>query len=149
MLVLTDTTPPDWSPADNPHAIAISEAKWWQRAVQLAVLRLRDPDDQRISWFSSRQIDARQLVFALRQLLSAARLADVAMETRGIDATARDSLAQARQNSRTRYLASRTCATPSCTSKIGLAGREGLALREDVGLDPVRVFRAAGLPFRG
>jgi hypothetical protein len=96
-VVVRDTTPPDWSPADNPHAIAISEAQWWQRAVQLAVLRLRDPDDQRISWFSSRQIDARQLVFALRQLLSAARLVDVAMEARGIDATARDALAQARQ----------------------------------------------------
>jgi hypothetical protein len=97
MLVVTDTTPRDWSPADNPHAIAISEAQWWQRAVQLAVLRLRDPDDQRISWFSSRQIDARQLVFALRQLLSAARLADTAMEARGIDANARDTLGQARQ----------------------------------------------------
>jgi hypothetical protein len=97
MLVVTDATPPDWSPADNPHAIALSEAQWWQRAVRLAVLRLRDPDDQRISWFSSRQIDARQLVFALRQLLGAARLVDVAMEARGIDATARDALAQARQ----------------------------------------------------
>jgi hypothetical protein len=97
MLVVTETTPRDWSPADNPHAIAISEAQWWQRAVQLAVLRLRDPDDQRISWFSSRQIDARQLVFALRQLLSAARLADVAMEAHGIDATAREALGHARQ----------------------------------------------------
>jgi hypothetical protein len=96
MLVMTGTTS-DWSPADNPHAIAISEGQWWQRAVQLAVLRLRGPDDQRISWFSSRQIDARQLVFALRQLLSAARLADMAMEARAIDATARNALAQARQ----------------------------------------------------
>jgi hypothetical protein len=95
MLVVTDT--PDWSPADNPHDIAISEAQWWQRAVQLAVLRLRDADDQRISWFSSRQIDARQLIFALRQLLSAARLVDVAMEARDVDATARDAFAQARQ----------------------------------------------------
>jgi hypothetical protein len=88
---------PDWSPADNPHAITISEAQWWQRAVQLAVLRLRDPDDERIAWFSSRQIDARQLVFALRQLLSAARLVDVAMQARGIDAAACEALARARQ----------------------------------------------------
>src|ERR1017187_10886653 len=94
---VTKPTRPDWSPADNPHAIAISEAQWWQRAVELAALRLRDPDDQRIAWFSSRQIDARQLVFALRQLLSAARLADVAMEARGVDAAARGALAQARQ----------------------------------------------------
>jgi hypothetical protein len=61
------------------------------------VLRLQDPDDQRIAWPSSRQIDARQLIFALRQLLSAARLADLAMETRGVDAAARDVLAQARR----------------------------------------------------
>lgn len=94
---VTNPAQPDWSPADNPHAIAISEAQWWLWAVQLAVLRLRDPDDQRIAWPSSRQIDARHLVFALRQLLSAARLADVVMEERGMDAAARDALAQARQ----------------------------------------------------
>ena len=97
MSVVTATVPPDWSPADNPHAIAISEAQWWQRAVQLAVLRLRDPDDQRISWFSSRQIDARQLVFALRQILNAERLVAVALEARGVDTAARDALAHARQ----------------------------------------------------
>lgn len=94
---VTNPAEHDWSPADSLHAIAISEAQWWQRAVQLAVLRLRDADDQRIAWFSSRQIDARQLVFALRQLLSAARLVDVAMEARGMDAAARDAIAQARQ----------------------------------------------------
>jgi hypothetical protein len=94
---VTATVPPDWSPADNPHAIAISEAQWWQRVVQLAVLRLRDPDDQRISWFSSRQIDARQLVFALRQVLNAERLVAVALEAHGVDTAARDALAHARQ----------------------------------------------------
>jgi hypothetical protein len=97
MLRVTGTTPADWSPADNPHAIAISEAQWWQRTVTLAVLRLRDDDDQRISWFSSRQIDAQQLVFALRQLLNAARLVDVAIEERGVATSARDALAGARQ----------------------------------------------------
>jgi hypothetical protein len=94
---VTASVPPDWSPADNPHAIAISEAQWWQRAVQLAVLRLREPDNQRISWFSSRQIDARQLVFALRQILNAERLVAVAMEARGVDAAAHEALARARQ----------------------------------------------------
>jgi hypothetical protein len=97
MSVVTATVSSDWSPADNPHAIAISESQWWKTAVQLAVLRLRDPDDQRISWFSSRQIDARQLVFALRQLLNAERLVAEAMETRGVDMAARDALAHARQ----------------------------------------------------
>lgn len=94
---MTNSTSTDWSPADNPHAIAISEAQWWQWAVRLTVLRLQDPDDQRIAWPSSRQIDARQLIFALRQLLSAAQLADLAMEARGVDAAARDALAQARR----------------------------------------------------
>ena len=71
---MTATPSGDWSPADNPYAIAVSEAQWWQRAVQLAVLRMRGGDDSRIAWFSSRQIDARQLVFALRQLLAAEQL---------------------------------------------------------------------------
>jgi hypothetical protein len=97
MLSVANTAPPDWSPADNPHAIAISEAQWWQRTVQLAVLRLREPDDQRISWFSSRQIDARQLVFALRQILNAERLVTVAIEARDVDKAIRDDLAQACQ----------------------------------------------------
>jgi hypothetical protein len=97
MLVVTASVPPNWSPADNPHAIAISEAQWWQRAVQLAVLRLRDREDQRISWFSSRQIDARQLVLALRQILNAERLVAVALEARGADTAAQDALAHARQ----------------------------------------------------
>ncbi len=94
---VTATTPADWSPADNPYAIAVSEAQWWQRAVRLAVLRLRDADDQRISWFSSRQIDARQLVFALRQLLNAERLEQVALKSLGIDPAVGKSLNQARQ----------------------------------------------------
>jgi hypothetical protein len=97
MSVVTASVPPDWSPADNPHAIAISEAQWWQRAVQLAVLRLRDTDDQRISWFSSRQIDARQLVFALRQILNAERLVGVAMAARDVDTAAHEALARARR----------------------------------------------------
>lgn len=98
MFSVTSTFPADWSPADNPHAIAISEAQWWQRAVQLAVLRLRDSDDRRISWFSSRQIDARQLVFALRQILNAQRLVAVAMKARGVDKAACQALEGARQD---------------------------------------------------
>src|SRR5215472_13353892 len=97
MSAVTASVPPNWSPADNPQAIAISEAQWWQRSVQLSVLRLRDPDDHRISWFSSRQLDARQLVFALRQILNAERLVAVAMEERGVDAAAHEALARARK----------------------------------------------------
>jgi hypothetical protein len=87
----------NWSPADNSYAIAVSEAQWWQRAAQLAVLRIRGEDDNRISWFSSRQIDARQLIFALRQVLAAERLEQLALEELGIDPAVRDELAKARE----------------------------------------------------
>jgi hypothetical protein len=93
---VTRAAPAGWSPADNPYALAVSEAQWWQRAARLGVLRLRDADDGRISWFSSRQIDARQLVFALRQLLNAERLEQVALEALGIDPAVGDALARAR-----------------------------------------------------
>lgn len=94
---MTRTNPDDWSPADNPYAIAVSEAQWWQRTAQLAVLRLRDDDDRRIAWFSSPQIDARQLVFALRQLLNAERLEQVALTALGMDPAVGAALAAARQ----------------------------------------------------
>jgi hypothetical protein len=80
---MTSTDSDDWSPADHPYAIAISEAQWWQQAAQLAVLRMRD-DDQRIA-FSPHQVDARQLVFALSQLLRAERLEQVALTTLAMD----------------------------------------------------------------
>ena len=94
---MTQTSRDDWSPADNPYAIAVSEAQWWQRAVQLGALRLRGEDDDRISWFSSRQIDARLLVFALRQLLAAERLEQFALQELAIDPAVGEELASARQ----------------------------------------------------
>jgi hypothetical protein len=94
---MASTNPDDWSPADHPYAIGVSEAQWWQRAAELAVLRLRDDDDRRISWFSSRQIDARQLVLALRQLLNAERLEQVALKARDMAPDVTTALAQARQ----------------------------------------------------
>jgi hypothetical protein len=93
---VTRTPGNNWSPADNSYAIAVSEAQWWQRTVQLAALRIRGEDDNRISWFSSRQIDARQLIFALRQVLAAERLEQLALEELGIDPAVRDELAKAR-----------------------------------------------------
>jgi hypothetical protein len=96
-VTMTGAKTADWSPADHPYAIAVSEAQWWQRAVKLAVLRLRDEDDHRISWFSSSQIDARQLVFALRQLLSAERLEQAALTALGMDPAVSTALAHARK----------------------------------------------------
>lgn len=83
---MTRTDPNDWSPADNPYAIAVSESQWWREAARLAVMRMRDPDDRRLAWMSSRQIDARQLIVALRQLLTAARLERLALEEHGVAA---------------------------------------------------------------
>ena len=74
----------------------MSEAQWWERTAQLALRRLGDPDDDRISWFSSRQIDARQLIFALCQLLTAERLQQAALEDLDMDQSVRDGLDVAR-----------------------------------------------------
>ena len=94
---MTGTSPDGWSPADNPYAIAVSEAQWWQRAVRLAVFRIRGDDDDRIAWFSSCPIDARQLVFALRQLLAAEQLEQVALRALGMDPAVGQELAEARK----------------------------------------------------
>ncbi len=65
------SAPDDWSPADAPYAIALSEAQWWKWAVQLAAARIDGPDDERLRPVSSRQVDARNLILALAQLLRA------------------------------------------------------------------------------
>jgi hypothetical protein len=96
MLVVTDDAQADWSPADSPYAIAGSEAQWWLAAAKLAILRMRDGDDSRAA-VSSRQIDARQLVVTLRQLLAAERLEQLALKALGIDPAVGERLGQARQ----------------------------------------------------
>ena len=85
----------DWSPANNPYAIAVSESQWWQRAAILTARRMHDQDDS-IGGFSSRQIDARNLVFALRQILTAVELERTALKEIGIDMAVRNQLVQAR-----------------------------------------------------
>lgn len=57
-----------WSPANNPYSIAVSEAYWALGAVHLCARRIRDGNDP------ARQIDARQCIIALAQLLLAARM---------------------------------------------------------------------------
>lgn len=47
------TAADDWSPADNPYAIAVSEARWWRDAALLAIPRMRGSDDSRLGWFNS------------------------------------------------------------------------------------------------
>lgn len=84
-----------WSPADNPYAIAVSEAQWWFRSAVLANHRIHDSDDLRAG-FSSRQMDARQLVVALWQLLVAEKLQQVALRALGMDKTVYAELSRAR-----------------------------------------------------
>lgn len=85
-----------WSPADHPYAIAVSEAMWWRCAVQLAVARLDDSNDPRSAPVSSQQVDARNLVFALVQLLAAENLEQTALRGLGVATEIREELAAAR-----------------------------------------------------
>jgi hypothetical protein len=98
MLSMSETVVDDWSPADNPYAIAVSEAQWWQRTATLAVRRIHaDDDDLGGPFFSSRQIDARQLCVALHQLLIAEKLEQIALVDLGIDPAAGEALTHARE----------------------------------------------------
>ena len=93
---MPSTGPDDWSPADNPYAIAVSQSQLWRNVVWLTVLRMRDEDDRRARW-SSRQLDALTLVMTLRQLLTAEQLEQAALEELGIDPAVGTALAEARK----------------------------------------------------
>lgn len=127
-----------WSPADNPYAIAVSEATWWRCAVQLAAGRLEEDPDPRAAPVSSIQIDARNLVFALVQLLAAEVLEQKALHKLGIDSTVSDALAAARD----RYLESvpgiqdmRNALTHFEEWSLG-QGRQPQKVHVDAGSDP-------------
>jgi hypothetical protein len=94
---VTITSADDWSPADNPYAIAVSQSQLWRDIVRLTIKRMRDCDDRRAGLFGSQQLDAHVLVMTLRQLLTAEQLEQVAVKELGIDATVRDALAKARE----------------------------------------------------
>jgi hypothetical protein len=94
---MTSISVDDWSPADNPYAIAVSQSQLWRDIVLLTIQRMRDEDDRGLGWFSSVQLDAHVLVMTLRQLLTAEQLEQVALKELGIDAAVRDELAQARR----------------------------------------------------
>ena len=94
---MTSTNPADWSPADNPYAIAVSQSQLWRDIVRLTILRMRDEDDRRAGWFSSGQLDAHTLVMTLRQLLTAEQLEQAALEELGIDPAVGTALALARK----------------------------------------------------
>ncbi|MFF0164155.1 hypothetical protein ACFYRY_42765 [Streptomyces sp. NPDC005263] len=81
---MNSNLPDDWSPADDPYSIALSESSWLRATVALTVARMHG-DDVQVGWFSSRQIDARTLVVALRQLLAAVKLERIALTDLGMD----------------------------------------------------------------
>lgn len=84
----------EWSPADNPYAIAVSEARWAREDVVLSVQRMHAGSDGS-GWSDSRQIDARHLCIALRQLLTAAALELDALQDLGIEPTTVQHLVEA------------------------------------------------------
>lgn len=92
---MTSTPGDDWSPADHPYAIAVSEAQWAAADALLSLHRMRT-EDQHVGWFSSQQIDARHLVSALRQLLTAENLEQIALKELGIDSAVGEALGEAR-----------------------------------------------------
>lgn len=94
---MTDTPLDDWSPADNPYAIAVSEAQWGLHAVDLTILRMREGEERWTHPFSSEQIDARQLIFALRHLLTAEELEQAALNELSMDPAVGQALAEERQ----------------------------------------------------
>jgi hypothetical protein len=91
------TQPDDWSPADNPYSIAVSQSQLWRDTVRLTTRRMRDEDEHGAGWFSSQQLDAHVLVMTLRQLVTAEELERVALDELGIDTAVRDALAHARR----------------------------------------------------
>ncbi|WP_285687904.1 hypothetical protein [Actinoplanes sp. NBRC 103695] len=93
---MTDSSSSDWSPADNPYAIAVSQAQLWRDVVVLTVHRMRDKDDDRVMW-SSRQLDAHVLVVTLQQLLTAEQLEQAALTALATDPAVGATLAAARQ----------------------------------------------------
>ncbi|GAB3665544.1 hypothetical protein GCM10027596_31890 [Nocardioides korecus] len=88
--------PDDWSPADNPLAIAVSEGLWWLSAVRLAAARMRDLGDARSGPVSSAQLDARALIVALAQLLGAERLTHETLAALDVDPVVGRNLAASR-----------------------------------------------------
>ncbi|WP_256726548.1 hypothetical protein [Streptomyces acidiscabies] len=94
---MNSNLPDDWSPADNPYSIALSESSWLRATVALTVARMHG-DDVQVGWFSSRQIDARTLVVALRQLIAAVKLERIALKDLGMPQAVITALDKAEQD---------------------------------------------------
>ncbi|MFB9831001.1 hypothetical protein [Actinoallomurus acaciae] len=94
---MTTSSLDDWSPADSPYAIAVSEAQWWLHAVELTVFRMREGEERWTHPFNAEQVDARLLILALRQLLTAEQLEQAALRDLDVDPAVGQALTAARQ----------------------------------------------------
>lgn len=74
----------DWSPADFPYSIAVTESQFAWRGAALTVMRMHDPNVDRRTGFDSRQLDARTLIGQLHQLLKCEELEQHALAALGI-----------------------------------------------------------------
>lgn len=93
---MDETAVDGWSPADNPYAIAVSEAQWALRDVELCLGRIHAGGEV-VSGFDSRQIDARHLCSALQHLLAAETLEQEALADLGMDPEVGQALGRARK----------------------------------------------------
>jgi hypothetical protein len=86
---MTDGQNGDWSPAENPYAIAVSQSWWVLQALLLFASEASGAVDHR------QQIFARQISGQLRLLRLCARMQADELESLGVSEVARDHLNQA------------------------------------------------------
>jgi hypothetical protein len=86
---MSDEQKDEWSPAENPYAIAVSQSWWALQALLLFASEARNAVDHR------QQIYARQIFGQLRLLHLCARMQADELESLGVGEVARDRLNQA------------------------------------------------------
>lgn len=86
---MSDTRRDEWSPAENPYAIAVSQSWWALQALRLFASEARDAFDHR------QQIYARQIFGQLRQLRLCALMQADELEGLGVSEVERDRLGRA------------------------------------------------------
>lgn len=86
---MTDQQAEAWTPADNPYAIAFSQAQWAWWSVSLFVDQARSADGV------PQQIYARQVPHHLRAMVRSARMMQVAIAEEGVAELAQAALTRA------------------------------------------------------
>jgi hypothetical protein len=86
---MSDDQKDDWSPAENPYAIAVSQSWWVLQALLLFVFQVRSACDP------ERQIYGRQIFGQLRLLRLCARMQADELESLGVSEVTRDRLNRA------------------------------------------------------